>query len=99
MLRSFKLIIFSLFASFSVACFADTATWLLNEKNDPVAGNKKGNITIVEFFDYQCSHCSNMTPVLQKIIKQNPNVRVVYKEYPIRGMISEYAARAALAAH
>lgn len=71
---------------------------LFRSPTDPVAGNPKGTITIVEFSDYQCSHCTTMSPVLSKIIKQNPNVRVVLKEFPIRGPMSETAARAALAA-
>lgn len=72
---------------------------LFHEPNDPTAGNPNGNITIVEFFDYQCPHCIDMVPVMHDIIKANPNVRVVYKEFPIRGPLSEVAARAALAAN
>lgn len=72
---------------------------LFQEKNDPVSGNPNGKITIVEFFDYQCAHCIDVAPVVKEIIKSNPDVRVVYKEFPIRGPISEFAARAALAAN
>jgi len=72
---------------------------LFKATNDPVAGNTNGKITIVEFFDYQCPHCVAMSPTLDKIIKTNPDVRVVYKELPIRGPMSELAARAALAAN
>lgn len=72
---------------------------LFHETNDPVAGNPNGAVTIVEFFDYQCPHCVDMAPVMAAIIKANPNVRVVYKEFPIRGPLSEFAARAALAAN
>lgn len=71
---------------------------LFHNPNDPIAGNPKGDITIVEFFDYQCSHCANMAPIMDAIILANPNVRMVFKELPIRGPISEYASRAALAA-
>ncbi len=63
-----------------------------------VAGNPKGNVTLVEFFDYQCSHCKTMEPVINGLIKQNPNLRVVYKEFPIFGNTSEEASKAALAA-
>lgn len=82
----------------SSAVYAQTASTLLHG-NDPVAGNPRGNITIVEFFDYQCSHCIHMAPVISAIIKNNPDVRIVFKEYPIRGPLSEFASRAALASN
>lgn len=72
---------------------------LFHQSTDPVAGNPNGKVTIVEFFDYQCPHCVDMAPVMDAIIKANPNVRVVYKDFPIRGPMSEAAARAALAAN
>lgn len=71
---------------------------LFNQNDDPIAGNPNGKITVVEFFDYQCPHCVDMAPVMDAIIKANPDVRVIYKEFPIRGPISNFAARAALAA-
>lgn len=63
-----------------------------------IAGNPKGNVTLVEFFDYQCIHCKKMEPVISSLIKNNPNLRVVYKEFPIFGQSSELASKAALAA-
>lgn len=63
-----------------------------------VTGNPKGNVTLVEFFDYQCIHCKKMAPVISGLIKQNPNLRVIYKEFPIFGKSSELASRATLAA-
>lgn len=72
---------------------------LFHNAKNPVAGNPKGKITVVEFFDYQCPHCVEMTPVIDAIIKANPEVRIVYKEFPIRGPASEIAAKAALAAN
>ena len=63
-----------------------------------VAGNPKGSVTMVEFFDYQCSHCKEMKPVVDELIKSDKNLRVVYKEFPIFGKTSEFASRAALAA-
>lgn len=71
---------------------------LFNQASDPVAGNANGKITVVEFFDYQCPHCVDMVPTLNALIKANPNVRVVFKEFPIRGSASVLAAKAALAA-
>lgn len=75
------------------------ANALFHQNGDPVAGNPQGDVTMVEFFDYQCPHCVDMAPIVGEIIKANPNVRVVFKEFPIRGPMSETAARAALAAN
>lgn len=72
---------------------------LFKDSSNPVAGNAKGKLTIVEFFDYQCPHCVDMVPALDATIKANPDVRVVYKEFPIRGPLSQMAAKAALAAN
>jgi protein-disulfide isomerase len=72
---------------------------LFKLSSDPVAGNAKGKVTIVEFFDYQCPHCVDMDPVFTSLLKANPDVRVVYKEFPIRGAVSTYAAKAALASN
>lgn len=71
---------------------------LFSGKNTPVAGNPKGNIQLVEFYDYACSHCQHMVPVIAEVIKNNPNLRVSYKVFPVRGPNSEYASRAFLAA-
>lgn len=78
---------------------AQFATALFHTPNDPIAGNPNGKVTVVEFFDYQCPHCVDMAPVIEGIIKSNPNLRIVFKEFPIRGPMSEFAARAALAAN
>ena len=72
---------------------------LFHETNDPVAGNPNGTVTVTEFFDYQCPHCVDMAPVMEGIIKANPNVRIVFKDFPIRGPMSDLAARAAIAAN
>ncbi len=74
------------------------ADLLFHQTNDPMAGNPNGKITVVEFFDYQCPHCVDMTPVIEGLIKSNPDVKVVFKEFPIRGPVSEIATKAALAA-
>lgn len=74
------------------------ATPLFQQNMDPMTGNKDAKVTVTEFFDYQCGHCIEMAPVIESI-KTNPSIRIVFKEFPIRGPISEYAARAALAAN
>lgn len=63
-----------------------------------VAGNPKGSVTLVEFFDYQCGHCKKMKPIINALIKNDKNLRVIYKEFPIFGKSSELASKAALAA-
>ena len=63
-----------------------------------IAGNPKGDVTLVEFFDYQCIHCKKIKPTVAQLIQKNPNLRVVFKEFPIFGKTSEIASRAALAA-
>ena len=66
--------------------------------NLTTVGNPKGNVTLVEFFDYQCAHCKKMTEIINKLVKQNPQLRVIYKEFPIFGGNSDLAAKTALAA-
>ncbi len=67
-------------------------------QQDPVLGNPKGTVTLVEFYDYQCGHCREMTPTISEAIKNNPQLRVVFKPFPIFGESSELAAKAVLAA-
>lgn len=99
LMNNIKRILFAIGLSFAVTAHADSVNSLLHTKSDPVAGNPNGKVTVVEFFDYQCSHCVNMSSTIQGIIKSNPSVRFVFKEFPIRGPMSELASRAALAAN
>jgi protein-disulfide isomerase len=71
---------------------------LLNDTTAPVAGNPKGDVTIVEFFDYRCPYCKQVEPALEALLKEDRQLRIVYKELPILGKDSVYATRAALAA-
>jgi protein-disulfide isomerase len=64
---------------------------------DPVLGALNGDVTVVEFFDYNCGWCKRSISELAQLIEKDKNVRVVFKELPIFGEGSEYAARAALA--
>ncbi len=63
-----------------------------------VVGNPKGDVTIVEFFDYRCGPCRRLMPELNQLIQQDGNIRLIMKEFPILSRESELAARAALAA-
>jgi len=71
---------------------------ILNDPDSPVAGNPKGDVTIVEFFDYRCPYCKQVEPSLAQLRKDDAKVRFVYKELPILGPDSVVATRAALAA-
>jgi protein-disulfide isomerase len=58
--------------------------------------NPNGAITVTEFYDYRCPHCINAAPAVLSIIHDNPDVRFVFKEFPIFGAVSEKAAAAAI---
>lgn len=76
----------------------DNLNDLLNNPTSPVAGNPNGPITLIAFLDYQCVHCRDMAPILEKLVDANSNLRVVFKEFPIFGPDSVFAAKAAIAA-
>ena len=71
---------------------------LERDPNAPVIGNPDGDVTIVEFFDYNCPYCKRVAPEVARVLDTDGNVRVVYREWPILGEGSVFAARAALAA-
>jgi protein-disulfide isomerase len=71
---------------------------IFRDPGSPVGGNAQGDVTLVEFFDYNCPYCRKMAPVLIDAEKADPQLRIVFKEFPILGPGSEFAARAALAA-
>lgn len=71
---------------------------LEQDPNSVVGGNPNGDITVVEFFDYRCSFCKEMTERLHQTVTQDGKVRLIYKEFPILGPDSIFAARAAIAA-
>jgi protein-disulfide isomerase len=66
--------------------------------NSSVAGDPNGDITVVEFFDFNCGYCKRGLPEVQKLIQDDKKVRFVFKELPILSKGSEEAARVALAA-
>ncbi|MGH7716166.1 MAG: DsbA family protein, partial [Vulcanimicrobiaceae bacterium] len=71
---------------------------LLHDPNSAVGGNPNGDLTLVEFFDYRCPYCKAIEPSLEALIKENHNLRVVYKEFPILGPVSVFASHVAIAA-
>ena len=71
---------------------------LEQDPNSPNLGNLSGDVTVVEFFDYNCPYCRKAGKTIQALLASDENVRVIYREWPILGEASVYAARAALAA-
>ncbi len=59
--------------------------------------NPNGHVTVTEFYDYRCPHCINAAPAVLSIIHDNPDVRFVFKEFPIFGAVSEEASAGAIA--
>ena len=70
---------------------------LENDPGSPNLGNLKGNVTVIEFFDYNCPYCRQAGKTVQALIASDPNVRVIFREWPVLGEGSIFAARAALA--
>lgn len=71
---------------------------LERDPDTPVAGNPDGDVTLVEFFDYNCGYCKTVLATVRQLLSEDVGVRLVLKEFPILSEGSEYAARAALAA-
>jgi protein-disulfide isomerase len=74
-----------------------TEALVLRDPDIPVAGNADGDITIVEYFDYNCPYCRRIEPELQQVVQDDGKIRLVLKDWPILGPISVTAARMALA--
>jgi len=75
------------------ACHAE----IFNDPESPVGGNVDGDATLVEFFDYNCPYCRQAAPLMQQLQQEDGEVRIVFKEFPILGPGSRFAAQAALA--
>ena len=74
-----------------------TEALVLRDPDIPAAGNPNGDITIVEYFDYQCPYCRKVDPELQQVVHDDGKVRLVLKDWPILGPMSVTAARLAQA--
>ena len=74
-----------------------TEALVLRDPDIPVAGNAAGDITIVEYFDYQCPYCRKIAPELRQVVQDDGKIRLVLKDWPVLGPISVVAARMALA--
>lgn len=71
---------------------------VLHDPDAPESGNPKGDVTIVAFFDYNCPFCKKAEPDLAKVVREDGNIRVVYKDWPILTESSVYGAQLALGA-
>ena len=71
---------------------------MLRDPDIPSTGNPAGDVTIVEYFDYQCSYCKRIAPVLADIAREDGGIRLVLKDWPIFGELSVQSARLVLAA-
>jgi protein-disulfide isomerase len=72
-----------------------TEALVLRDPDIPVAGNPEGDITIVEYFDYQCPYCRKIAPELRQVVQDDGKIRLVLKDWPILGEVSVTAARMA----
>jgi protein-disulfide isomerase len=68
------------------------------DPGNPVLGNPKGDVTIAEYFDFQCPYCKRDFPKVRKVVEEDGNVRLVMKDWPIFGEPSVYASHLSLAA-
>ena len=80
------------------AAVKDNSEALFNSKRQVVLGNPKGDVTMVEFFDYNCGYCKRALSDMLEMMKADPKLRVVLKEFPVLGEGSVDAARVAVAA-
>lgn len=80
------------------AAIASRRQEIFGVASDPVRGNPRGNVTIVEFFDARCPYCKRLHAEMKTLLERDRNIRVVMKDLPILGPQSVVAARALLAA-
>ena len=80
------------------ATIKDNNATIFNSAHQVVLGNPQGNVTMVEFFDYNCAFCKRALPDMMSLLSANPNLRFVLKEFPVLGDGSVEAAHVAVAA-
>lgn len=84
------------FALSALPVAALTAEDVLNDPDNPVLGNSAGDVTIAEFFDYQCGYCKRNHAALLDVVSRDGNIRLVMKDWPIFGAPSIRASQLAL---
>lgn len=78
---------------------AEARDQLNNDPASPSFGPSDAKVTLVEFFDYRCPYCKRMAEGIDALLAENPDLKVVFKEFPILAPDSLEASKAALAAH
>jgi protein-disulfide isomerase len=92
------------FGALSISAFGEDGNDILSrdavlrDPEIPALGNPKGDLTVVEFFDYQCPFCKKLAPDIAQVIHEDGKIRLVLKDWPIFGAVSTSAAKMALAA-
>jgi len=71
---------------------------VLRDPEIPALGNPQGDLTVVEYFDYQCPFCKKLAPEIAQVVREDGKIRLVLKDWPIFGAVSKSAAQLALAA-
>jgi len=71
---------------------------MLAKPGTEAAGARNPDVTVVEYFDYNCPFCKKLVPALQALLADDPKIAILYKDWPILGPVSQYAAASALAA-
>ena len=71
---------------------------VLRDPEIPALGNPQGDLTVVEYFDYQCPYCKKVAPEIAQVVRDDGKIRLVLKDWPIFGAVSKSAAQLALAA-
>jgi protein-disulfide isomerase len=80
------------------AAVTDNSAAIYNSPHQVVLGNPQGSVTMVEFFDYNCGYCKHALPDMLTLLKTDPNLKFVLKEFPVLGEGSVEAAHVAVAA-
>jgi protein-disulfide isomerase len=81
----------------TLSALRDSKDTLLNAPHSIVAGNPQGDVTLVEFFDYNCGYCKRALADVRGLVKSDPKLRLVMKDFPVLGPDSVEASRVALA--
>jgi protein-disulfide isomerase len=97
LLRHPQAVLDALLAERAPGIIAEKQKELLQDSDDLVDGNAKGDAAIVEFFDYRCPYCKQIEPVLDALLREDKKLRIIYKEFPVLGDASVFATRVALA--
>ncbi len=82
----------------ALSAISKNASNLLNDEASPFIGPENASVVVIEFFDYQCVYCHQVYPEVKSLIAAYPNVKFIFKEFPIFGASSEYAAKMSIVA-